>query len=308
MKSIVARVHNVLLGLVVSASLPVFLTLPVARTLAAEESKVSLAGEDEKAIREQADRFAKAFSAGQAGPIADMCAEDCTLTDSQGEKFSGREAILKLYQRCFTDCGANAASVNIESISFPAPDVCIEEGTLFVSKVNSENRYSVVHVKHDGKWQMLRITESPYNPRPAEAIKDLTWMIGHWKIKDQGKTTYLWVHPVANGNFLSMRFTKVAGDPADADELQLIGWSFKTKDIVSWHFGHDGGFGFGHWQRVGPNWTIDTRGVRRDGAETVAKYKIDHVDDNHFRWQSTERRTGGEKLPDLSIVELTREQ
>jgi uncharacterized protein (TIGR02246 family) len=311
MKVLIAKSKALLLGLMLSASLPWVFSYPEGQIRAAsqsDENKAASLSDDEKAIHEQADRFAKAFSSGQANPIAELCTDDCTLTDAQGERFVGRDAILKLYQRCFRDYGANPAYVNIDSISFPAPDVCIEEGTLFVSKVNSENRYSVVHVKRNGQWLMLRITESPYNPQPAEALKDFDWMIGQWTIKDQGKTTYLRVHPIAHANFLVMRFSKDSGEMASPDELELLGWSFKSKDIVSWHFGADGGFGFGHWERMGSNWTISTKGVRRDGSETQAKYKIERVDNEHFRWQSTDRQSGGEKLPDLPAVEVTRDK
>jgi uncharacterized protein (TIGR02246 family) len=263
--------------------------------------------EDEKAIRQQAEGFAKAFSAGQADAIADLCTADCTLTDAQGERFVGRDAILKLYQRCFHDYGSNPAYVYIDSLAFPAPDVCIEEGSLFVSKVNSENRYSVVHVKHDGKWQMLRIIESPYNPKPSEAIKDLNWLVGQWTIKNGDKLVHMKIHPIANSNFLVMRFSKNLSE-AYADEMQLIGWSYKSKDVVSWHFGADGGFGFGHWQRMGPNWLVNTKGVCRDGSETLAIYELERVDNDHIRWHSTNRQVAGEKLPDLPVVEVTRDK
>ncbi len=104
-----------------------------------------------------------------------------------------------------------------------------------------------------------------------------------------------------------MSFSEEAGE-ANVDQLQLIGWSFKSKDVVSWHFGAEGGFGFGHWQKMGSNWSINAKGMRRDGSETLATYKIEHIDNDHFRWQSTNRHAGGEQLPDLPIVEVTRDK
>jgi uncharacterized protein (TIGR02246 family) len=308
MKAIIAKA--VLFGLLLSASLFGFFNYQAGQVWALDqlaETKTGSMSDDEKAIRQQADAFAKALSAGQANAIADLCTEDCTLTDAEGEKFSGRGEILNLYQRCFHNYGANPAYVNIDSIAFPSPDVCLEEGSLFVPKANAENRYSVVHVKHNGNWQMLRITESPYNPKPSEAIKDLNWLIGQWTIHAPDKTIHFKVHPIANSNFLVMSFSKEAGE-ADVDELQLVGWSFKSKDVVSWHFGADGGFGFGHWQKIGSSWSINTKGVRRDGSETLATYKLEPVDNDHFRWQSTNRQVGGEHLPDLPTLEVTRDK
>jgi ketosteroid isomerase-like protein len=261
---------------------------------------------DEKAVREQADRFAKAFSSAQAEPIAAMCSQDCTLTDSDGVKYVGRDEILKLYQRTFQEDGANPAYVHIDSLTFPAPGVCIEDGTFFISRVNSETRYSVVHLKRDGAWQMFRINESEYNPEPAETLKELSWMVGNWTLKHHDKPVSLVVHPIAHGNFLAMQFSDKPEQAFDCDQLQLIGWSFKTKDIVSWHYSDDGSFGFGHWLRNGSNWMVDTKGVRRDGSVTTAKYKIDKIDNDHFRWQAVSRESGGEKLPDMPPVDVIR--
>ncbi len=261
---------------------------------------------DDRAVRDQAERFARAFSSAQAEPIAAMCSEDCTLTDADGVKYVGRAEIRKLYQRTFQEDGANPSYVHIDSLTFPAPGVCIEDGTFFISKINSETRYSVVHLKRDGAWQMYRINESEYNPEPAETLKELSWMVGNWTLKHNDKPVSLVVHPIAHGNFLSMQFSDKPEQAFDCDQLQLIGWSFKTKDIVSWHYSDDGSFGFGHWLRNGSNWIVDTKGVRRDGSVTTAKYRIDKIDTDHFRWQAVSRESGGEKLPDMLPVDATR--
>ncbi len=282
--------------------------LPGSEAGAAEQAGASNMGtlEQQKEIRAQAELFTRYFSSGQAAAIADLCTEDCTLTDSQGERYAGREAIRRLYENCFRDCGINPAVVNIESLSFPAPDVCIEDGTFFVSKVNSENRYTVVHEKRDGAWKMLRITESLYNPQPSEALKDLRWMIGRWVVHNGDKTITMKVLPVANANFMMMQLWK-NGIKEEPDEMQLIGWSFKTRDIVSWHFGLDGGFAFGHWQRTASNWSISTKGTRRDGADTFATYHIDRIDNDHFKWSSVARQAGDDRLPDMQAVVAVRE-
>jgi uncharacterized protein (TIGR02246 family) len=320
----------VLPGLLIGSFLPVLCNLSCGEVSAAEQSTVisptngptatttsvsttsttpggpGVHSDDERAIREQADQFAQAFSKAQAEPIAAMCTDDCTLTDSDGMKFVGRDEILKLYERSFRENGANQASVHIESLTFPAPGVCIEDGTLFISKMNDETRYTVVHLKRNGTWKMFRITESPYNPEPAEALKELGWMLGNWTLKHKDSAVTLVVHPIAHGNFLSMRFSDKPENAFDCEELQLVGWSFKTKDIVSWHFSDDGTFGFGHWLRNGSNWFIDTTGVRPDGAVTAARYKIDRIDNDHFRWQAVSRVSGGEKLLDLPPVDVVR--
>jgi uncharacterized protein (TIGR02246 family) len=278
------------------------------QALQTSQKTESAASADEKAIREEAELFAKLFSEGQAEAIANLCSQDCTLTDAQGEQYVGREAILKLYQRCFRNYGLSKASVKVESVIFPAPDVCIEEGKLFVSKGNSANRYCVVHVKRGNSWQMLRITESPYTPQPAEVLKELNWMLGSWTMKDGARIVNMTARPAAGGNFIVVHFSKQSSEKAQPDELQIIGWSIKTRDIVSWHFGADGGFGFGHWLKDGSNWIINNKSINQNGSETEARYLIDYLDNDHFTWQSTNRMNGAEKLPNTAAVKLTRDK
>src|SRR6516162_4183262 len=52
---------------------------------------------DEKAIRETAEEFVKAFNKGDAKAIGAMWAPDAEYTDENGVSFSGRDAIEKEY-------------------------------------------------------------------------------------------------------------------------------------------------------------------------------------------------------------------
>ena len=105
-----------------------------------------------------------------------------------------------------------------------------------------------------------------------------------------------------------MRFSDSEGNDVLPAQLQIIGWNAKTKDIVSWNFGHEGGSGYGHWRKDGNNWFITTRGTTHEGDESTADYIIKHADATHFSWQSLGRSINGMKLPNIGIVEATKRQ
>src|SRR5262245_41608908 len=58
---------------------------------------------DEKAIRATADKFVKAFNAGDANAIGAEWAADGVYTDESGEEFHGRDAITQLYADLFKE-------------------------------------------------------------------------------------------------------------------------------------------------------------------------------------------------------------
>ncbi|MDR3613380.1 MAG: nuclear transport factor 2 family protein [Candidatus Obscuribacterales bacterium] len=292
------------------ALLQTMLVPPNIACLSAETNTVDLIKganvSDEQLIRKEADNFVKAFATGDAETIANMCADECSLTDAEGTQFNGRAEIKKMYERDFQTLGLQPLSLKITKISFPAADVGIEDGEATFPRTASKTRYSVIHIKKDNTWKMLRISETYYNPQPSEALQSLSWMIGDWTLHGKNNDTFLKAYATNDGNFMVLQFSDREGTNIRPNALQVIGWSAKSKDIVSWNFGHAGGFGFGRWRKNDDNWFIETRGTTIDGSETVADYIIKHPDIDHFNWQSVGRAINGAKLPNMENVEATR--
>jgi len=316
MKSKISTIGKLIFGSSVTALsiilLQTMLTPQNVACLSAETNTVDSTKDtnvsDEQMIRNEADNFVKAFAKGDAETIANMCADECSLTDTEGAQFNGRAEIKKMYERDFQTLGLQPLTLKITKISFPATDVGIEDGEATFPRTAVKTKYSVIHIKKNGAWKMLRISESSYNPCPAEALKSLSWMIGDWTLHGKNKDTFLKVYVTNNGNFLVLQFSDHEGTNVTPNALQIIGWSPRSKAIVSWNFGHEGGFGFGHWRKDDDNWFIETKGITIDGSETVADYIIKHPDIDHFHWQSTGRAINGTKLPNMENVEATRQQ
>jgi uncharacterized protein (TIGR02246 family) len=260
---------------------------------------------DEQVIRAQANEFAKAYAAGDAEKIASLWSLDCSFTDADGKRYHGRDSILKLYRGWFRESGAQPLTVNIDSLAFPSAEICLEQGTTVVG-ASDKGRYTVVHQKLNGEWKMLNVTETMYEAPAAETIGDLAWMAGAWSIKTAKTEIRLYVTPIAHGHFLAMRFCDLEGENEIPQSFQLIGTDPQSGHLVSWHFGEDGGYGNGHWHRVGDKWSVETRGLTPDGRSTTAIYIYESKDNGHFFWSSIDRTVDGQPVADRRPVEAVR--
>lgn len=260
---------------------------------------------DEQIIRTQADEFAKAYEARDAEKIANMWSNDCSFTDSDGQRYHGRDSILKLYQKWFKESGAHPITVKIDSIVFPSPDICLEEGTTVVG-ASDKGRYMVVHQKTNGVWKMLNVVETMCEQPMAKSLKDLDWMVGEWSAKTSKAEVHMYVIPIAHGHFLAMRFCDVDGGKEVPQAFELVGNDPKNGRLISWHFGQDGGYGHGQWHKDGAKWSNETLGLTAGGLSTSATYIYEPKDGEHFNWSSIDRTIEGQQLPDRRPIEVTR--
>lgn len=260
---------------------------------------------DEQVIRQQANDFAKDFASGDTSALSKTWSDDCAFTDSTGKRVTGRTALLKHLQEFTQKFGSQPMVINIDSLSFPAADVCLEQGVITLTKTDTSSQYDTVHVKRNGEWKTVSVVESRYTPKVAGTLKDLSWLVGDWTAKNAEKDIQLHVYYIANQNFLVID-TNNSTTSSAASDMWVIGWSYKSNQVVSWHFGADGGFGLGHWQYDNPRWLVQASGVRPDGAITSADYRMTKIDDNHYEWQSINRMVNQERMPDSSVVKIER--
>src|SRR4029077_4560279 len=101
--------------------------------------------------------------------------------------------------------------VFVDSIRFVGADLAEEVGTTKETPAPNEppeyDRYTVLHVKRDGKWQMAlaRDEEGP-PPTAHEELQPISWLVGDW-IDDGGSSVVSsscrWSE---DGNFLLQEF------------------------------------------------------------------------------------------------------
>ena len=106
--------------------------------------------------------------------------------------------------------------------------------------------YTVLFVKRDGRWLISSVREEP-DPlvSPHDRLKDLEWMVGDWVDEGPDSEVRLNCRWSEDGNFLIRSFTvKQQGKPV-MTVSQRIGWDPLARQIRSWEFDSEGGFGEG---------------------------------------------------------------
>jgi hypothetical protein len=198
------------------------------------------------------------------------------------------------------------------SIQFISPGVAVEHGTakLTVADQTLENsEYTAVYVKRDRQWLLDRMTEEEIVVPPSqyEQLKGLEWMVGRWVDQDDKASVVSECKWARNNNFLVRNFEVQVRDRIDMSGMQIIGWDPVAKQIRSWVFDSDGGFGQGTWTKKENRWYVQQSGVLHDGRKSSAVNIFTFLDENTFTLQSIHRTVDGELLPNVDEVKITKE-
>ena len=268
--------------------------------------------EEEKAIRSAVDAFAQAFTKGDARAIAGLFTENGEAVDGDGEAIRGREALEAHYAARFAEIPGAKIETGIESIKPLAPGVATVSGRSRVlgsdgSEVGGAG-YATTYIERDGKWLVASLRELPDTKITPhyERLKELEWLVGDWVEETEGSvvlTSFAWSD---NKNFLVRTFdVRVQGKPALTGS-QRIGWDPLTKQIKSWVFDDQGGYGEGLWMRSGDQWVIKATGVRPDGKTATATQVLTFVDKDHLKWKSIDRTHGDEVVEEIDEIIMVR--
>ncbi len=268
--------------------------------------------QDKAAIAKNAEAFVEAFDKGDAKSLAALWTPEGDYTDQTGHVMKGQAAIGKTFGEFFAENKGLKLGIESESLRFVTPDVAIEDGVSTVFSPDgtppSRVRYSIVHVKNEGKWHLSSVRDAPYvAPSNYEHLQGLEFTIGSWSGESSdGKGEQLDVSWAENQNFVHAVFSTSAGNVSVSSAHHIIGWDPLQKTIRSWMFDRTGGFGEAGWTRDGKKWTLKTTSVLQDGKKASATYVLTQVDDNTIRLQAKDQTWDGEKVPDSKEVNLKR--
>jgi uncharacterized protein (TIGR02246 family) len=268
---------------------------------------------DEAAIRKAVEAYVAAFNRGDAKALAALWSPDAVYTNRlTGEQVAGRAEIEKQFTGILSEAKGIKIESKTESIRFISPNVAVEDGKAKVirpGEAPEESEYNAVYVKRDGQWLLDRVSEEdvPVVPSHYEQLKDLEWMIGRWVDQDDSATVVTECNWTKNNNFIVRSFTVQIRDRIDMAGMQVIGWDASTKQIRSWTFDSDGGFGQATWKKKDNRWYIQQGGVLPDGRKTSAVNIITRLDDSTCTLQSINRTAGGDLLPNIDEVKIKKE-
>jgi uncharacterized protein (TIGR02246 family) len=261
---------------------------------------------DEAAIRANVGAFVRAYNARDAKAVAALFTPDGQIVDKEDNTSEGRAAIEQTFAELFATAPRKRIEVFVESIRFLGADLAVEMGstkeTLGPGEEPEYDRYTVLHVKRDGKWQMALARDSEGEaPTNNKRLRPLGWLVGEW-VDDGGSVVVVsscrWSK---DGNFLLHDF-KLQIEGRDAMEVtQRIGWDPLAKRIRSWVFDSEGGYGESTWTRTGANWIIKATGVRSDGTTASATNLLVPAGPDAYVWRSTDRVIGNEVVPSIEV-------
>ncbi len=229
-----------------------------------------------------------------------------------GEQVVGRDAIEKQFAAIFAGAKDAKLEAKTDSIRFISPSVAVEQGTAKVIAADQppeETEYTAIYIKQDAEWVLDRVTEEEVVTPPSnyDQLKDLEWMIGSWVDQDDEATVVTQCNWTKNNNFLVRAFTVQIRDRIDMAGMQIIGWDPAAKQIRSWVFDSDGGFGQGTWKKKDNRWYVQQAGLLSDGRTSSSVSIITYVDDNTCTLQSVNRTVDGELLPNIEEVTITKQ-
>ncbi len=264
------------------------------------------------AIRAGSQAFMDAFNKQDAKAIAALWTEDAEYIDDAGQRYVGRDAIEQVYADLFAASPNIQIQIVIDSLRLLSDDVAIEDGRAVVEPpppgAPGFSKYTVVHVKVDGKWRMASVRDTWIEiPVTRQSIADLGWLIGTWVAEEQGNRSESVCRWVANESFVERTYTTTHVDGTKTSGVQLIGWNPLAGHVQSWNFSPDGGHAIGVWSPNQGGWTAEMMGVSGDGTPTTSINRLTRLDDNAYVWQSSQRSVGGVSLPDTDEVVIKRQ-
>jgi uncharacterized protein (TIGR02246 family) len=285
--------------------------LLVSGALAADTGQTP-ASPEVTAITNLAAQYEKTYNAGDAKGLAQYFTEDVQYTDVNGQLTQGRSGIEQLLSDTFAENKGATINIQVNSVRPLASDVFEQNAVTTVTNPDGEKEsdgFTAIYVKKDGKWLIARLIEFPMpDPTAGEQLSQLAWMIGTWK--DRGGSTNVetkadWAR---GNNFITRTFKVSENGDVLLEGWQIIGWDPIKKQIRSWIFDSDGGYGQGSWSRDGNRWLIKETRVSADGSESSAEQTLTYVDKDHCTYESANRTLNGDPQPNIDLVGIDRVQ
>ena len=262
---------------------------------------------DERQIRQAVAAFVEQYNAHRADAVAALFASDARMVLRNGTEVDGRDAIKESFEEAFTESPQAAISVVVDSIRFLTPEVAVEEGSTSLfpdgDTLTSQSRYTVLHLKKNGRWlmQSVRVVEEESRSAYGE-LQPLDWLLGDWIDEGRDEVVEANFHWDENKSFLLEEFQVIREGSVVLKGTQRIGWDPQARQIRSWIFDSAGGFGEVAWTPVGDKWICKAKGVMADGTSASATRTLTRAARDRVIWSSTDRVSGDEQLPDLAVT------
>lgn len=260
---------------------------------------------DRAAIRATVKQLLDAFEKQDVAKVTELLTDGAELSSEDNPSLIGKATIENALKRRFASKAKSQMILSDETLRFTSQVTAVEEGTLksiLKGQASSTHRYSLMHVKEDGKWKIAQIRQ--WTTEDA-ALHDLEWLIGEWKAERADlsiHTTYEWV---GNKAFIRGNINTRQKDRT-VSAMQVIGLDPKTGGLRIWIFEANGIFAEGSCYRDENSWIFETSGETPQGISVSAKNILFHVSPEVMTWQPVQLQMGSEQIADLPPLKVTK--
>ncbi|MBV8641898.1 MAG: nuclear transport factor 2 family protein, partial [Verrucomicrobia bacterium] len=206
----------------------------------------------------QARKYEEAYNKGDAKTLAGLYSDDVYYVDQDGEQVKGRDAMEQLLADNFKQNPGAKLAITTEEIKQLAPDIRMSRGLATVTLTNgttNTTRFTTTQVKKGDQWEISQLTETEAPPlNPSSRLGVLGWLVGTWQDKSQDQTVEHKVNWAGDKNFLVRTYKVKGADQSETDGWEIIGWDPIGRQIRSWIFDSNGGFGEATWATDGDDW------------------------------------------------------
>ena len=274
----------------------------------AQQATVQSSPEYQEA-EDQFRKYQEAYDRGDAKTLAGFYAEDVDYIDQDGVEVKGRGEMKKLFIQNFQANPGAKIAITLEEVKPLTPDVQVNRGVATVtatSGLTESTRYAAVLAKKNDGWQICQLTETAAPaPTASSQLHALKWLIGNWENKDADQTVETKVEWAGDKNFLVRTF-KLKDEEGETDGWEIVGWDPDGREIRSWIFDSNGGFGESSWSYDGEHWLIRASNMLPDGSRSTAENLLTKIDDNAFTWESQNRTLDGGSEPSVPKIVVHR--
>ena len=226
--------------------------------------------------------------------------------DDDGTLFKGRDDIEAEFAAFFKALPGTKLAVDVDDLRFVGDSMAIEEGTAAVTRAEDDSvtvsRYIVVHVRTKDRWQIASARDLDSEPASNhDRLKPLEWLIGDWVDESDESTVETSIRWSDDGNYIITKFNVNVASALVISGTQRIGWDPQKRQVRSWIFDSQGGFGTGFWTETEAGWIVKTTAVLPGGmnGNATATYASTGIDS--FRMTLSQRIVAGQPLPNLSL-------
>ncbi len=272
--------------------------------------------QDTITMKQTSDAYASSFNAHDANKIAQLFSDDGRYVNfTTRETVVGKDAIQQYFQDLFTQDNSVKLNVTIDTITHKNAQNMVEQGFAELTwSGNNKEKYAfrADYVNENNSWLLNKLSQVIVgSPRSHyEQLKELSWLSGKWKDADTEdemdvNLLYKWE---MNNNFFVQDFTKTILGQKEVQGLQIIGWDPVQKQIRSWIFDSDGGYGESTWFKDGNSWYSVMKYTLENGKVASSTNVYTKIDEDTYNYSIESRDVDGRVLPNIGPFKIIRDK